>query len=256
MENRSPLQESTMSKVLPKTLLLAFCLAFMPTTWAQEAGENYTPLSPYSVKYVTTSHGLKIKLSRKLEPGPDNSFTLTNGGKFLGTGIQEASVFSVDGLEVIPRSYTYQGSGLIKRRREVHFTPGADTIRSLYKDQWYDLPYTEQTLDRMSQQEKLRLMLLNKPWPGEDITMRVADGKRVKDYRLEYVGEETLDTPMGKVETLHFERIHSSPERQSHTWVAPAWDYLMVKTTHVEDGKSTEMLLTGGAINGQPIKGR
>ena len=90
--------------------------------------------------------------------------------------------------------------------------------------------------------------------PGERaIADWVADGKRVKDYQLVYRGEETLDTPLGKVDTLHFERVHDDPDRKSDTWVAPAWDYLMVKTVHVEDGKPTELIITGGTIGDQPL---
>jgi hypothetical protein len=49
--------------------------------------------------------------------------------------------------------------------------------------QWYELPKTTDTLDRMSQQEQLRLSLLNDPTPREDMLFRVADGRKVKDYR-------------------------------------------------------------------------
>ena len=171
----------------------------------------------------------------------------------LVAGRHEVSVFRVEENRVVPKSFVYQVTGLANRRREVHFTPGSDTIRSLYKGQWYNLPYTDSTLDRMSQQEQLRLSLLNDPTPGEDMTIRVADGKRVKDYQLVYRGEETLDTPLGKVDTLHFERVHDDPDRKSDTWVAPAWDYLMVKTVHVEDGKPTELIITGGTIGDQPL---
>ena len=102
----------------------------------------------------------------------------------------------------------------------------------------------------MSQQEQLRLLLINDPTPKEDISIRVADGKRVKDYLLTYRGEEVIETPMGSFKTLHFERIHDDPERKSHTWIAPELDYLMVKTIHVEDDKPVEMILTDAKIEG------
>ena len=57
------------------------------------------------------------------------------------------------------------------------------------------------------EEEQLRLALLNDPTPKEDVSFRVADGKRIKDYRFVYVGEETIDTPLGKVDTLHFELV-------------------------------------------------
>jgi len=207
-------------------------------------------LKPYTAEYRTTARGIALDLTRKLKAGPDDSFTLTNGGKILVVGFYEVSVFRVEGTRVVPQSYVYQGTGLINRRREVHFTPGSDTIRSLYKGDWYDLPYKAETLDRMSQLEQLRLTLLNDPTPKEDISVRIADGRKIKDYKLLFRGEETVQTAMGPVETLHFERIHDDPERKSNTWVAPSLDYLMVKTVHVEDGQPVEVILTSATIEG------
>lgn len=245
-------QVSTTVKIFSKgliQLLLGTALAAsIPLASAEEAG--YKALSPYSAQYKTSARGMALKLTRNLKSSADGSYTLTNGGKIMVVGFHEVSVFSIDGSHVKPKSYVYQGTGLINRRREVHFTPGSDTIRSLYKEQWYELPYTEGTLDRMSQQEQLRLFLLNDPTPAEDISIRVADGKRVKDYLLRFVGEEVLDTPMGSMNTLHFERIHDDPDRKSDIWIAPELDYLMVKTVHVEDGKPVEVVLTNAKIEG------
>ena len=108
----------------------------------------------------------------------------------------------------------------------------------------------------MSQQEQLRLFLLNDPTPKEDVAFRIADGKRVKDYQLVYVGEETLETPLGPVNTLHFERLHDDPDRKSDTWIAPELDYLMVKTVHIEDGKPVEVNLVSASIDGTPVSKR
>ncbi|MBT4521277.1 MAG: DUF3108 domain-containing protein [Halieaceae bacterium] len=215
-----------------------------------DTGADIDKLRPYNAEYRTTARGLRLTLQRELKINADGIHTLTNGGKLLVAGFLEKSVFEVAGTQIIPGSYVYQGSGLLNRRREVHFTPGTDTLRSLYKDVWYDLPYTEGTLDRMSQQEQLRLLLLNDPTPKDDIVITVADGKRVKSYQLVFIGEELLDTPLGPVQTLHFERVHKDSERSSNTWLAPAWDYMMVKTVHVEDGKPVEATLTKANIDG------
>lgn len=208
---------------------------------------------PYTAEYKTTARGLSLTLKRELKLDVDGVYTLTNGGSALVVGFTEEAKFRVEGNRIIPNSYVYQGSGLMNRRREIQFTEGADTLRSLYKDQWYDLPYTDNTLDRMSQQEQLRLLLLNDPTPGEDVVITVADKKRVKVYTLSYVGEETIKTPLGTVDTLHFRRIHDDPDRKSDTWIAPAWDFMMVKTIHIEDGKPIEGMITGARINGKKV---
>jgi hypothetical protein len=212
-------------------------------------------LRPYAATYKTSTRGLNLTLERNLTVDENGLCRLTSEGRLLVAGISEVSVFAVDGDRVEPRSYVYQLSGPVSRRREVHFDSNSDSIRSLYKKEWYSLPKEPGTLDRMSQQEQLRLSLLNDETPRDNILFRVADGRKVKEYLLRYAGEEVLDTPMGQVLTLRFERDHDDPERRSAFWVAPAWDYLMVRTVHVEDGRTTEANLVSASIDGQPLRG-
>ena len=231
--------------------LLAACLA----TAASADDGAHRSLLPYEAVYKTATSGLSIKLHRSLSMDENGDCRLTSEGRLLVAGINEVSVFGLDGDRVQPKSYVYQLSGPVSRRREVHFDAESPYIRSLYKKEWYELPTTPDTLDRMSQQEQLRLYLLNDPTPREDMRFRVADGRKVKEYRLLYRGEERLETPMGWVDTLHFEREHDDPERQSNVWIAPAWDYLMVRTVHTEEGKTTEADLISASIDGRPVSG-
>lgn len=218
-------------------------------------GKPAHPLRPYKATYKTSTRGLTLTLERSLAMDENGDCRLTSEGRLLVAGISEVSIFAVDNERILPKSYVYQLSGPISRRREVHFDPNAEVIRSLYKKEWYDLPKEDDTLDRMSQQEQLRLLLLNDPTPQDDLEFRVADGRKVKVYKLRFEGEEIIDTPMGPVVTLHFERDDDDPDKRSGFWVAPAWDYLMVKTVHLEDGRTTEVNLVKARIAGKPVRG-
>ncbi|MEH6588892.1 MAG: DUF3108 domain-containing protein [Halioglobus sp.] len=233
-------------------LALLPILGFNAPTLADDA----VSLKPYSAKYVTKSHGITLNLDRKLVQKADGSYKLTNGGSKFVAGFQEVSEFKQENGRIIPGSYVYQGTGLMNRRREVHFTPGADTVRSLYKDNWYDLPYTDNTFDRMSQLEQVRLLLLADDTPNEALIVTVADGKRVKDYQLDFVAEEKLETPMGVIDVLHFERVHDDDERKSDTWLAPAWDYMMVKSVHIDDGSTVEITIVSAKADGKTLTGK
>lgn len=252
MDDRQPL-------IARVTRLAALTAAGMATLFSivavADEPEPHRSLTPYEAVYKTSTSGLSIKLQRSLSMDENGDCRLTSEGKLLVAGISEVSVFGLDGDRVQPKSYIYQLSGPVSRRREVHFENDADVIRSLYKKSWYELPKTEDTLDRMSQQEQLRLSLLNDPTPREDMRFRVADGRKVKEYRLIYQGEERLETPMGWVDALHFERDHDDPERRSAVWIAPDWDYLMVRTVHVDDGKTTQADLISASIDGSAVRG-
>ncbi|WOJ96414.1 DUF3108 domain-containing protein [Congregibacter brevis] len=238
---------------------LGLALSFsVSSATAQEAAaetQSHRTLTPYDAVYKTSTSGLSIKLRRSLSMDDNGDCRLTSEGKLLVAGISEVSVFTLDEDQIQPRSYVYQLSGPVSRRREVHFDEGSSVIRSLYKKEWYELPKTGETLDRMSQQEQLRLSLLNDPTPREDILFHVADGRKVKEYRLTYQGEERLETPMGWVNTLHFERDHDDPERQSGVWIAPEWDYLMVRTVHIDNGKTTVANLISANLSGTAVTG-
>lgn len=229
---------------------LASCLV-LPSSLA--AADQNPVLKPYTAEYKTTARGFDLNVTRKLEADDRDQYILTNGGKILVVGFHEISVFRVEDSSIVPISYVYQGTGMVNRRRELHFAPDQGSISSLYKDELYQLPYTETTLDRMNQMEQLRLALLEDPDAARDITLRVADGKRVKDSHLILIGEEILQTPMGPVDTLHYERLHDNAQRKSDLWFAPDWDYLMVRTVHIEDGDAVEMMLTSAVIGDKPI---
>ncbi len=259
MANFSPNRVSSTHKTAARLAGATLGLLLTAGTTLAIASDGDSPpaaeLKPYTAQYVTKTRGISLKLDRKLVQKKDGSFELTNGGSKIIAGFNEVAKFHVENARIIPGSYIYQGTGLMNRRREVHFTRGAKAARSLYKDNWYDLPSSDNTFDRMSQMEEMRLQLLQDDTPGESFTVTVADGKRVKDYHLDYVGEEVLKTPVGNINTLHFERLHDDPDRTSETWLAPDWDYMMVKTLHVDDGSPVEVTLTGGRINGVALKG-
>jgi hypothetical protein len=237
------------------TRLLAACLLLQLPTVAAETGTSPPAvLRAYTADYKTTARGFELTVTRTLESADGRHYVLTNEGSMLVVGYHEISVFTVvnDG-EIQPVSYVYQGSGLVNRRRELHFFPAQQRIASLYKGETYELPYQGRVLDRMNQLEQLRLALLLNPEAPAKLGWPVADRKRVKDSPLVLIGTETLQTPLGAVPTVHYERLHSDPQRTSHIWLAPEWDYLMVRTVHVEDGDPVEMTLTSAAIDGTPV---
>jgi hypothetical protein len=239
------------SEHLP-ALLLALLTGLSAAT---AAAEQSAPLRPYTAHYRTTARGFELDIIRKLEAKEDGRYVLTNGGRILVVGFQEISVFRIEAGSILPLSYIYQGTGLVSRRQELHFAPERGVITSLYKDLWYELPYADNTLDRLSQLEQLRLALMADPAAAADITLRVADGKRAKDSRLVRVGNESLQTLLGTVDTVHYQRLHASAQRKSDFWFAPAWDYLLVRTVHVEHGDRVEMTLTAATIGGEPVPG-
>ena len=177
-----------------------------------------------------------MALERSLKITEKGDYLLKNEGKILLAGFIETSVFRQHHDLITPRHYVYQGTGLISKKRELVFDVDLNSIKSYDDKTWHELEYAPATYDRVSQLEQLRLSLIQGADPKMGFSVEIADRKKIKHYKLDYAGEEVIETELGSIATIRFHRSAEDDERESNIWLAPEWDFLMVKTTHVEDG--------------------
>lgn len=194
------------------------------------------PLKPYHLSYKTTAKGLSMDLERSLKLTEKGDYLLTNQGKILLAGFIETSVFEQHEGTITPKRYVYQGTGLISQKRELLFDAELNTIKSYDKKIWHELELRPATYDRVSQLEQLRLSLILGADPKMGFAVEIADRKKIKHYKLNFAGEEVIETDLGPIATIRFHRGAEDDERESNIWLAPSWDFLLVKTTHIEDG--------------------
>jgi hypothetical protein len=170
--------------------------------------------------------------------------------------LNEDSHFTLEGEQIIGEEFVYQLGGVSKRRREVHFDPANNTIRSLKKKEWTEHPWSPDVLDRLSQQEQMRLKLLLAETPPEQISLSIIDGPRIKLKHFDLVETVPLETEVGTLNTVHYSLRHDDPsERSSDAWLATDHDFIMVRTEHVEDGSKTVIRLQSASIEGKPVTG-
>jgi len=213
-------------------------------------------LSLYTAEYKTKVAGLSVTLTRTLTE-KDGRYHLSQGGKkAFVVKLSEDSHFSVKGDRIFGEQFIYQLSGISNRRREVLFDEQAGTIRSLRKKEWTEHPWSPGVLDRLSQQEQMRLKLLLAKAPPERISLSIVDGPKIKLKHFDLVETAVLETPVGALNTVHYRLIHDEPdERSSDTWLAVDHDFLMVRTEHVEKGSETVIQLKSAAVEGQAVSG-
>lgn len=82
---------------------------------------------------------------------------------------------------------------------------------------------------------------------GKEFTIQVAEDKDASDYQFVVVGEESIDTKLGHIETWHIVRpprpgVYSS---RLDVWVAPALNWLPIQIRNTE---------TNGAITTETIR--
>ena len=234
----------------PVTGLLIGALLVAESAFADSA------LSLYTAEYKTKMSGLGVTLTRTLTE-QNGRYHLTQGGKkaFM-IKLREDSHFSVKGDQIVGEHFVYQLSGVSNRRREVLFDEDAGTIRSLRKKVWTEHLWSPEVLDRLSQQEQMRLTLLVADAPPARISLSIVDGPKVKVKHFDLIETALLETPVGALNTVHYRLIHDEPEeRSSDTWLAVDHDFLMVRTQHVENGSETVIQLKNATVGGQPVTG-
>lgn len=238
-------------KLWPVTGLLIGAMLIAESAFADRA------LSLYTAEYKTKVAGLNVTLTRTLTE-EDGRYHLSQGGKkaFVVT-LSEDSHFSVEGDQIVGERFVYQLSGISNRRREVLFDEEAGTIHSLRKKKWTELPWSPDVLDRLSQQEQMRLKLLLAEVPPASISLSIADGPKIKLRHFDLIETAVIETPVGELNTVQYRLIHDEPdERSSDTWLAVDHDFLMVRTRHVEQGSETVIQLESATVGGRAVQGR
>ena len=216
-----------------------------------------TALSLYTAEYRTKLTGLSVTLTRTLTE-ENGRYHLTQGGKkaFM-VKLSEDSHFSVGGDQIVGEQFIYQLSGVTNRRREVLFDEEAGTIRSLRKKEWTEHPWSPEVLDRLSQQEQMRLKLLRAEAPPARISLSIVDGPKIKLKHFDLIESTVIETPVGALSTVHYRLIHDEPdERSSDTWLAVDHDFLMVRTEHVEKASETVIQLEKATLAGRAVIGQ
>ena len=154
-----------MRQILSTLLLLSALISGQIT----HAG---TALPLYEAQYQTKVSGIRITLTRSLTE-KQGHYHLQQSGKAFLVKLKEESRFTVDGDQILGERFHYRLSGVTKRQPAVHYDPSAGIIRSLRKKTWTEHPWSADVLDRLSQQEQMRLLLIRAEAPPERMALMV-----------------------------------------------------------------------------------
>ena len=72
--------------------------------------------------------------------------------------------------------------------------------------------------------------------PSEEILpVHLTDGRRLSDYEYKFIGKEKLKTPLGNLETVHFQKVREADDKRGfEVWLAVEHHYLPVRILFVE----------------------
>lgn len=82
-----------------------------------------------------------------------------------------------------------------------------------------------------------------------EYALQVISGRDMTDYRYARSEGDTLQTPLGSLETQQYQRITQAPDEKTITvWVAPARNNLPVQVRIIEDGVTLEQRLVRASV--------
>ena len=177
----------------------------------------------YQIVSNTKAVGLALLLFKRAKIKVQSEGTVTSGG--LQPERFEYGLINDPGNNV---SATFDW-----RAHELHMTfDGSDKT----------IPLAPGTQDRISVMYQFMFLPRNRL---KLLEFAFTNGKKIEPYRYELAGNEQLDTPLGKLNTLHLVKHRDPGENGAEVWLAADRNMFPVKLLILEnDGSKFEQVIT------------
>jgi hypothetical protein len=208
------------------TLLCTLSLSVLACRGSAKAAE----LDPFEASYTWVWHGMTVAVSTlELERNDDTwiyrSKSAPRGiGRMFSERPAQESVLRVTAAGTQPLSYRADdGTPSTKRDVDVRFDWLHGHVTGIYEDTPIDIPTRAGLQDDLSVQIALMVDLLRGHPPGKVLLL---DKNAVREYSYTREGEETLDTPLGRIPTIIYQSHKQNSPRVTLFWCAPGQGYI------------------------------
>ncbi len=215
---------------------------------------------PYRAIYEAKALGMTAEASRTQTRSPEGVFVLENRlsltilGANVGTAV-ETSEFTVNGNSVIAQHYHYDQTGISSSQETIDFDWSAQKAQSRSDDGSWSFDLSPGVLDKLSYSVQLSMDLRESS--TSPFRFQVLDEDEIKQHDYQILGEEELHTGVGKLKTVKIERVRDDDsQRRTTVWLAPEWDFLLIRLEQVSrNGTSTELQLESAIVDGRSVAG-
>lgn len=204
-----------------------------------EIAQPQASLAPFSARYIAYRNGSDIGHAvmslEKTDAGYKLFYKSDVSIFFLSDRRAETSLFDVVEGQFVPQKYQYkrEGTGPDKslsltfndKDQSVVIKSGRkDPATINWQGEW------DNQLYRFDLQRQLKLN-------NQDISYNLINYRgQLKTYGFEIAGEEVLELPFGKLNTIKVKTIRSSNKRVTWSWFAPDLNYQLVRLQQFKDG--------------------
>jgi hypothetical protein len=149
--------------------------------------------------------------------------------------ITQVSHFTIVDGKVRPSSYVGDdGSSSTEKDVKLDFDWSAMRVTGVAEDKPVDAALTPGVQDSLSVQVALMCALAAGESPK---SFQLIDKDEVKEYQYTHERNETLETPVGRLETVVYKSQRKGARRLTRLWIAPSLGYLPVRAEQVNKGK-------------------
>lgn len=241
------------AKPLLGAALLCFALLGHAGGEPTEQPAASTPLLPSQAEYKVEAKGFTTKASRELIPLQQGQWRLEIETRLLFFRFNEISQFQLHNERVVPLEYVRE-QGSRKRNQKLVFDWQKGYADNRVKGYEWQSALSHGLLDRLSQQAQLRVDLLNGRLETEQ-KYQILDRERIKTYAVKKVGEERLTLDNGiSLDTVVLEQSRIDGDRVTRIWLAPDWNYLLVKLHQNDEGEESLLTLIEAKVDGQSLQ--
>ena len=236
----------------PRPLIsLPLALALALPAFAQAAEPR-----PYSGTYQTKYGVMSATGERRLDAQPDGTWKLENHARVLMVDVAEYSTFSLENGKV--KSLSYEFVNPLSKDRSMSLTFDWPQQQVSDKNQKWTQPLSPGVYDKLSYQVQMQMDVCENPdkFAGENFT--VVDRNRLKTYRVELVGRETLSTPAGSLNTIHLRQFRPDKldGKDTMIWLAADWNCLLVRLDQHEGDDIISLNLVKATVGGATVTGK
>jgi len=229
-------------------------IVFCTTTLIAAFTHAANPPKTFDNQYKAKLYGFNITVTNRLTKTADNQYDLLFKAESMIGNITEQSKMQWNPAQqtISPLHYSYARRGLSKdRTAELTFDwKNKSVTNNVQKTSW-QMDIAQKVQDKLSYQIQLQQDLLN---GHKDFVYQIADGGRLKEYKFTTVGEEVLETPLGKVNTIKVKRSRENDERVTYAWLAKDWNYLLVRLQQEEKGEAYTIYIHKATLDGKAIE--
>ena len=226
-----------------RLIQLTLCL-FATLLFTTAARSDAIFPKPFTATYEVTYRGLRagqltFKLSRDEASGRYTYETTADPSMLarfvISSAAVEHSVMEIgpDGVRPIEWQLDDGKSGTAKDGR-LQFDWTRNVATGEIEGEKIELPLEAGLQDRLSIQIDVVTSLLRGEEPG---LIPLIDDNRVKRYSYVKKAAASIDTKLGKLDTIVYESSREGSDRQSRFWMVPKMEYLAARAEQVRKGK-------------------